>query len=62
MFFDHTYHIKSEMKLSGGDVVKIKTSVEARFVTERQIINAVKERIEFETGEKVVEILSFKAI
>jgi hypothetical protein len=62
MFLGHTYHIKAEMELSGGDLVRLKTSVEARFVSESQIINSVKKRIEFETGEKVVKVLSFKAI
>jgi hypothetical protein len=50
------------MELSGGDIIRLNTTVEARFVSENQIISAVKKRIEFETGEKVVKILSFKAV
>lgn len=61
MLFGHTYQIKSEMRLSGGDIVKIKSSAEGRFITNKnQLINPIKERIEFETGERVVEVISFE--
>ena len=63
MFLGHTYQIKSEMRLSGGDIVKIRTTIEARFVDSVQpMIELLKERIEFETDERVVEVLSFKMV
>lgn len=57
MLFGHKYDIHAKVELENGEVYKIHCPVRARFVSEGEIINAIKERTYRELGSPVKRII-----
>jgi hypothetical protein len=55
--FCHTYEIRAKVELENGEIYKIKCPLIARFVTEEDIIRALKKETGFQLGSPVKHIL-----
>jgi hypothetical protein len=53
MLFGHTYDIHARVELENGDIYKVHCPIEARFVSEGDIINAIKKKTQQELGSPV---------
>lgn len=50
--FGHQYDIRIEAELSNGQIAKSKMPIEARFLTEKELMNAIKTAFEKEVKFK----------
>lgn len=57
MLFGHKYDIHARVELENGDIYKIHCPMEARFVSEGEIINAIKRKTHQELGVPVKRII-----
>jgi hypothetical protein len=55
--FCHTYDIRAKVELENGEVYKIHCPLRARFVSEGEIINAIKRKTHQELGSPVKRII-----
>lgn len=57
--FCHKYNIRAIVELENGEVYKVRIPIEARFVTENEIICAVKNECRKKLGSSVKKIIEF---
>jgi hypothetical protein len=58
MLFGHKYDIRAKVELENGKIYKVRCPIEARFVTKEDLLNLLKNEVNWNLNSPIKRIIS----